>query len=271
MRAPALLLACALASLPGCVAVTDTAVHAAGTAERARGATRLVAVFPVENLSGKPAPLDDVRRLLVERLTASGFGVLADAALERVAARHRVRYMAGVEAEFARALGQEAGVEAIVMTASGCGVHVKEYGYYLRNDPAYAAKAERVAAAVRDIAEILRNENLAKLKPSAPAKIAFQSPCTLQHGQKLGGVVEEILQKVGFALTAVPDGHLCCGSAGTYSILHPILSRRLRRNKLDALTQNRPNVIATANIGCLTHLQAGTDLPVRHWIELLAD
>ena len=115
MRAPALLLACALASLPGCVAVTDTAVHTAGTAERARGATRLVAVFPVENLSGKPAPLDDVRRLLVERLTASGFGVLADAALERVAARHRVRYMAGVEAEFARALGQEAGVEAILI------------------------------------------------------------------------------------------------------------------------------------------------------------
>ena len=165
----------------------------------------------------------------------------------------------------------EAGVEAIVMTASGCGVHVKEYGYYLRNDPVYAAKAERIAAAARDIAEVLRDEDLAKLKASAPAKIAFHSPCTLQHGQKLAGVVEEILQKSGITLTTVPDAHLCCGSAGTYSILHPILSRRLRRNKLDALTQNRPNVIATANIGCLTHLQAGTDLPVRHWIELLAD
>jgi glycolate oxidase iron-sulfur subunit len=165
----------------------------------------------------------------------------------------------------------DAGVEAIVMTASGCGVHVKEYGYYLRDDPAYADKAKRIAAAVRDISEILGGEDLSKLTPAVRAKIAFQSPCSLQHGQKLGGVVEEILHKAGFTLVAVPDAHLCCGSAGTYSILHPVLSRRLRRNKLNALTGERPDVIATANIGCLTHLQAGTDLPVRHWIELLAD
>ena len=165
----------------------------------------------------------------------------------------------------------DVGVEAIVMTASGCGVHVKEYGYYLRDDPAYAEKAKRVAAAVRDLSEVLRGEDLATLKPAVVADIAFQSPCSLQHGQKLSGVVEEILQKVGFSLVAVPDGHLCCGSAGTYSILHPVLARRLRRNKLSALSHNKPDVIATANVGCLTHLQAGTDLPVRHWIELLAD
>jgi glycolate oxidase iron-sulfur subunit len=165
----------------------------------------------------------------------------------------------------------EAGAEAIVMTASGCGMHVKEYGYYLRNDPAYAAKAERVAASVRDIGEILRDEDLTKLKASAPARIAFHSPCSLQHGQKVVGVVEEILQKAGFTLTAVPDAHLCCGSAGTYSLLHPLLSRRLRRNKVAALTQDGPQLIATANIGCLTQLQAGTGVPVRHWIELLAD
>ena len=165
----------------------------------------------------------------------------------------------------------DVGVEAIVMTASGCGVHVKEYGYYLRNDPAYAEKAKRVAAAVRDLSEVLRSEDLANLKPAAGVNVAFQSPCSLQHGQKLSGVVEEILQKVGFSLVAVPDGHLCCGSAGTYSILHPVLARRLRRNKLNALSHNKPDVIATANVGCLTHLQAGTDLPVRHWIELLAD
>lgn len=165
----------------------------------------------------------------------------------------------------------DVGVEAIVMTASGCGVHVKEYGYYLRNDPAYAEKAKRIAAAVRDLSEILRGEDLANLKPAVRANVAFQSPCSLQHGQKLSGVVEEILQKVGFSLVEVPDGHLCCGSAGTYSILHPVLARRLRRNKLSALSHNKPDVIATANVGCLTHLQAGTDLPVRHWIELLAD
>jgi glycolate oxidase iron-sulfur subunit len=165
----------------------------------------------------------------------------------------------------------DVGVEAIVMTASGCGVHVKEYGYYLRDDPAYAEKAKRIAGAVRDLSEVLRGEDLADLKPSALTNVAFQSPCSLQHGQKLSGVVEEILQKVGFSLVAVPDGHLCCGSAGTYSILHPVLARRLRRNKVNALSHNKPDVIATANVGCLTHLQAGTDLPVRHWIELLAD
>lgn len=165
----------------------------------------------------------------------------------------------------------EAGAEAVVITASACGVQVKDYGYYLRDDPAYAAKAVRVAAAARDVSEILRVEDLTHLMSATRPKVAFQAPCTLQHAQRLGGVVEEILRKVGFVLTAVPDAHLCCGSAGTYSILHPVLSRRLRRNKLDALTRERPDVIATANIGCLTHLQAGTDLPVRHWIELLAD
>jgi glycolate dehydrogenase iron-sulfur subunit len=165
----------------------------------------------------------------------------------------------------------EVGAEAIVMTASGCGVHVKEYGYYLRNDPAYAAKAARIAAAVRDIAEILRGEDLTKLNVVKPGRIAFHSPCTLQHGQRLGGVVEEILQRAGFSLTTVPDAHLCCGAAGTYSILHPRLARRLRSNKVAALTQDFPDAIVTANIGCLTHLQVGTDIPVRHWIELLAE
>lgn len=165
----------------------------------------------------------------------------------------------------------EAGAEAVVVTASGCGVQVKDYGYYLRDDPAYAAKAARIAACTRDVSEIVGKEDLTRLQPAARPKVAFQSPCTLQHGQRLGGAVEDILRRTGFVLAPVADGHLCCGSAGTYSILHPVLSRRLRRNKLEALTQDGPGVIATANIGCLTHLQAGTDLPVRHWIELLAD
>ncbi|HEX7043160.1 MAG TPA: glycolate oxidase subunit GlcF, partial [Burkholderiales bacterium] len=165
----------------------------------------------------------------------------------------------------------EAGAEAIVVTASGCGVQVKDYGYYLRNDPHYAEKAQRVSAAARDLCEVLAREDLAALRPAANARVAFQSPCSLQHGQRLGGVVEDILRRAGFTLTAVSDAHLCCGSAGTYSVLQPRIARRLRRNKLAALTQEAPDVIATANIGCLTHLQAGTDLPVRHWIELLAD
>lgn len=163
----------------------------------------------------------------------------------------------------------EQGAEAIVMTASACGLHVKDYGYYLRDDKEYAAKAERISALTLDVSQVLRNENIERLASDTGTRVAFQAPCTLQHGQALGGVVEEILRRCGFMLTSVPDNHLCCGSAGTYSLLHPVLARRLRQDKLTKLNHDSPSVIATANIGCLTHLQAGTDIPVRHWIELL--
>jgi glycolate oxidase iron-sulfur subunit len=164
----------------------------------------------------------------------------------------------------------EQGVEAIVMTASGCGVHVKEYGHLLRDDPDYADKAGRVSALTHDLSEIMAREDLSKLEIGTPwRRIAFQSPCTLQHGQRLGGVVENILDRLGFALTPVAEAHLCCGSAGTYSLLQRGLSRQLRTRKLGNLASGAPECIATANIGCLAHLAGATDIPVRHWIELL--
>jgi len=165
----------------------------------------------------------------------------------------------------------ESGAEAIVMTASGCGVHVKDYAYLLKDDPAYAAKAGRVTELTRDISEILGGEDLSRLRTGAGPlpRVAFHSPCSLQHGQRLNGAVEKILRQTGFTLTAVPDAHLCCGSAGTYSILQKDLSRRLLENKVAALESGRPEVIATANIGCLAHVQSGTTVPVRHWIEVL--
>ncbi|MCR4301520.1 MAG: glycolate oxidase subunit GlcF [Sulfuricaulis sp.] len=165
----------------------------------------------------------------------------------------------------------EAGAEAVVMTASGCGVHVKEYGHLLRYDPGYVAKAERVSDLTRDISEILTQEDLWKLYSDVKPimKVAFHSPCTLQHGQKLDGTVEKILRAAGLTLTAIPDAHLCCGSAGTYSILQKRLARQLLTNKVTALESGSPDVIATANIGCLAHLQGGSALPVRHWIEIL--
>lgn len=165
----------------------------------------------------------------------------------------------------------EAGCEAIVMTASGCGVHVKDYGHLLRDDPAYRHKAKRVAEVTRDIGEILAKEDLSilRLNVNSGRRLAVHSPCTLQHGQKLGGVVEKILLELGFKLMPVAESHLCCGSAGTYSLLQPALSLRLRKRKLEALNVSQPEVIVTANIGCLAHLQAGTALPVQHWIELL--
>ena len=167
----------------------------------------------------------------------------------------------------------ETGSEAIVMTASGCGVHVKDYGHLLRDDPAYADKARRVSVLTKDISEILAKEDLSAFRPRVqPAgKIAFQSPCSLQHGQKLNGVAEKILRDLGFALTPVSEAHLCCGSAGTYSLLQSGLSQRLLARKLEALCSGQPQLIVTANIGCLAHLQTRADIPVRHWIELLAE
>jgi glycolate oxidase iron-sulfur subunit len=173
----------------------------------------------------------------------------------------------------------ESGAEALVITASGCAVMVREYGHALANDPAYAARAKRVSELARDISEVLVAEK-EKLEPtlsvlparlSARQRVAFHSPCTLQHGLQLRGGAEALLQISGFELTPVPDSHLCCGSAGTYSILQPELSRQLLKNKVEALQSGGPAVIATANIGCLTHIQSATALPVKHRIELLAD
>jgi glycolate oxidase iron-sulfur subunit len=162
----------------------------------------------------------------------------------------------------------EAGAEAIVMTASGCGAVIKEYGHLLRQDARYADKAARVSALTRDIGEVLAEADLSPLTVR-PRKIAFHSPCTLQHGQKLAGVVERVLLKLGCELTPVANAHLCCGSAGTYSILQKGLSQRLLANKLEALQSGHPELIATANIGCLAHLQSRAEIPVHHWIELL--
>ncbi|HVC12102.1 MAG TPA: glycolate oxidase subunit GlcF [Burkholderiales bacterium] len=164
-------------------------------------------------------------------------------------------------------------IEAIVMTASGCGVMVREYAHHLADDPAYRDKAARVAALTRDLAEVVAAEAPALERALgagvARGTVAFQAPCTLQHGQQIRGVVEGLLARAGFELTPVAESHLCCGSAGTYSVLQPALSRQLRERKLAALQSGLPQTIATANIGCLVHLQAGTDTPVRHWIQLL--
>lgn len=164
----------------------------------------------------------------------------------------------------------EAGAEAIVITASGCGSMIKEYGHLLREDATYAQRAARVSAITLDISEVLSREDRTRLGASGITgkRIAFHSPCSLQHGQKLTGVVESLLTDAGFDLVPVPDAHLCCGSAGTYSILESKISQRLLRNKIAALESGHPLIIATANIGCLLHLQSGTNIAVRHWIEL---
>ncbi len=161
----------------------------------------------------------------------------------------------------------EKGAEAIISTASGCGALLKEYGYYLRHDPNYADKAKRFSELTRDIAEVISDTNIQPAKQ--PKTLAWHPPCTLQHGQKITGVVEDILTRAGHTLVPVHNSHLCCGSAGTYSILQAEIAQQLQQQKIQQLQKHQPEMIVTANIGCQTHLQEATDLPVTHWIKLL--
>jgi glycolate oxidase iron-sulfur subunit len=173
-------------------------------------------------------------------------------------------------------------VEAIVMNASGCGVMVKDYGHVLADDPAYASKAERISALTKDLSELLpdwvaplrarlrKNSVASDASGAALPVLAYHPPCTLQHGQQLRGGVEQHLSQLGFSIAvAQNESHLCCGSAGTYSVLNPGLSKQLRDRKLGNLSQIGADTIVSANVGCISHLQSGTDVPVKHWIEVL--
>jgi glycolate oxidase iron-sulfur subunit len=160
-------------------------------------------------------------------------------------------------------------VDAIISSASGCGVTTKDYGHMLAHDPQYAEKAAAVAAKTSDVSEYLAGLDCTFTAAKPGSKVAWHSPCSLQHGQKIVGVVETLLTAAGYELTQVPDSHLCCGSAGTYSVLQPQMSERLKADKLAALCRGNPDIIATANVGCQTHMGAGSDVPVVHWIELL--
>jgi glycolate oxidase iron-sulfur subunit len=219
-----------------------------------------------------PAAARVLDRLGISLVAAEGLGCCGamhhhlgrtEAALDRI--RHNVRVGAGL---------LDAGIEAIVSTASGCGVFAKDYGYAMRHEPQEGlALATRVGAATRDLCEVIDPGQLRALVADtahAP-RVAWQAPCSLQHGQgaATAGKVEAILRIVGCELVPVRESGMCCGSAGTYSILQPELSQQLRARKLDALLGNRPDAIATANIGCLEHLRQASPVPVRHWIEIV--
>jgi glycolate oxidase iron-sulfur subunit len=165
------------------------------------------------------------------------------------------------------------GADTVVSTASACGLMVRDYGRLFADDPAFARRAARVSAATRDLSELIEPVDLGRLCAAAgiALRVAWQAPCTLQHGQRITGRIEALLAAAGFELTPTREATLCCGSAGTYSILQPELSRELQRLKLAALTGGNPQLIATANIGCLEHLREASPVPVRHWIELVAE
>jgi glycolate oxidase iron-sulfur subunit len=213
--------------------------------------------------------LDAVR---IETVVASRAGCCG-------AIRHHLNDHAGALDEVRRNVDAwtpllDQGAECIVMNASGCGAMVKEYGHLLRDDPAYATRAARISEATRDLSEIIAKETtalLARVGPPTERRVAYHPPCTLQHGQQIRGEVEAVLKAAGVDVRLCADSHLCCGSAGTYSVLQPELATILRDRKLANLAATEPEAIVSANIGCITHLQSGTTTPVRHWVELIAD
>lgn len=224
----------------------------------------------------QPATLPDINAAAARLLDKVGIGLLrapqagcCGALPNHLSDAARARQMAKANIDAWLPLLDD-GAEAILVTASGCGVQVKEYGHLLAEDPDYAAKALRVAAAARDPIEVLEDADLPPLRRHGKGpRIAFHAPCTLQHGQQLSGRVETLLQRLGYRLTPVPDSHLCCGSAGTYSLLQPALSSELRERKRSALLSGAPTVVASANIGCLLHLDEPGSIPVMHWLQLL--
>ena len=240
----------------------------------------------------QPAMMPNINSATARVLDAAGIQTLvaADAGCCGAVKFHlndqqggRAAMRANIDAWWPYIEGHGKGVEAIVMNASGCGVTVKEYGHILHDDPAYADKARRVSEMTRDISELLPElvEQLAakvdvqRMHVGAGpadhgAPVAFHPPCTLQHGQQLRGGVEKHLNALGFNLQLCrSESHLCCGSAGTYSVLNPELAYQLRDRKLGHLAELQPALIVSANVGCIGHLQSGTATPVRHWIELL--
>lgn len=252
---------------------------AAGTWPASRHARRMLVLAGCVQPALAPATNASAARILdrlgIALIEAPGAGCCG-------ALRHHLDDQQGGLADMRRLIDawwpqvERGEIEAIVMTASGCGAMVKEYGHLLAHDPDYRDKAAKISAMTRDLGEVLVAESAAlevlfKKVGAAKQRIAYHPPCTLQHGQKLRGGIESLLRAAGFELTSVPDSHMCCGSAGTYSILQPELSMQLQQNKLLALQSGSPACILTANIGCQSHLGSASAVPVYHWITALED
>jgi glycolate oxidase iron-sulfur subunit len=222
-----------------------------------------------------------INDLMAPQINAAAIRVLARYGIEVVVAKGAgccgslVHHMGREEQALAQARANidawtaTGGLDAILITASGCGTTVKDYGFMLRNDPAYAERAERVANLTKDIVEYLAALPLEADGNGAGLVVAYHAACSLQHGQRVIRQPKELLARLGFVVKDVPDGHLCCGSAGTYNILQPDIARRLRERKVGTIERLRPDVIAAGNIGCITQIAAGTELPAVHTVELI--
>lgn len=265
--------------LPGALRAKVPPLTSAGPTPRRRHARQMIALAGCVQPSMYPNINGATRRVLdklgIEMIEARGAGCCG-------AVRLHLNEVEGARDDARRNIDAwwpllDAGAEHIVITASGCGTQVVEYAHLLQDDPDYAARSARVVLATRDVSEVIAGEvealkALLAACPPVPEEqrlLAFHSPCSLQHGLKIRGAVEALLTAAGYVLTPVADAHLCCGSAGTYSVLQPDISQRLLANKVHALTAGQPVAIASANVGCIGHIGGGTDIPVRHWIELI--
>jgi glycolate oxidase iron-sulfur subunit len=161
------------------------------------------------------------------------------------------------------------GLDAVIISASGCGTSVKDYGFMLRGDGEWADKARRISSLTRDISEFLAERELPPPVAGQSLKVAYHSACSMQHGQQIREQPKTLLRQAGFEVADVPEGHLCCGSAGTYNILQPGIAGRLGARKVANIESTAPDVVATGNIGCMTQIACGTELPVVHTVELL--
>ena len=164
---------------------------------------------------------------------------------------------------------EQGGLDAIIITTSGCGTTVKDYGHMLKEDKAYAKKAEEIASLAMDITEYLATLDLPKITNDEPIRVAYHSACSMQHGQKIINQPKQLLANAGFKVVDIPEGHLCCGSAGTYNILQPEISEQLKQRKISNIEKMKPQIIAAGNIGCITQIASGTNVPIIHTVQLL--
>jgi glycolate oxidase iron-sulfur subunit len=267
LRPFASMLRLAPAIVPAKSTSAEPATHAPAAAKRGRVAILTGCAQPVLNPGINEATIRLLTRLGIEVVVPEGEGCCG-ALVHHMGREHDALAAARRNVDvWTREL--DAGLDAIIITASGCGTTIKDYGYMLRLDPAYADKAKRVSETAKDVTEYLATLDLPRVEAPEPLTVAYHSACSMQHGQKITRAPKDLLGAAGFMVKDPPEGHLCCGSAGTYNIMQPEIAARLRDRKVANIEKTRPDVIATGNIGCITQIAGGTDIPILHTIELI--
>jgi len=268
LRPLAAMLQLAPASVPQASAFARPGSHAAAGTKRGRVAILTGCAQPVLKPGINEATIRLLNRIGVEVVVPEGEGCCG-ALVHHMGREHAALDAARTNVDAWTRQIENGGLDAIIITASGCGTTIKDYGYMLRDDPAYADKAARVSVLAKDITEYLAGIEMPPPVNGADLVVAYHSACSMQHGQKITVQPKALLKAAGFTVKDPPEGHLCCGSAGTYNIMQPEIARTLRDRKVKNIERTKPDLIATGNIGCMTQIDGGTDIPIIHTVELL--